>query len=87
MKTETETEACMLCETFSEALEEKVRARPYASLAMAFGAGYILGGGLRSRTTLSVVNLGFKLAMLPFVQDKLLNAVDVVLKEVLKKTR
>jgi len=86
MKTEkAELEACTRCEAF-EALSEKVRARPYASLAVAFGAGYILGGGLRSRTTMRMVKLGFQVAMLPFFQDKLLNAADVVLKEALKKT-
>ncbi|MCL2011361.1 MAG: hypothetical protein FWG75_01025 [Cystobacterineae bacterium] len=68
------------------ALRENVRMRPYASLALAFGAGYVLGGGLNSRMTVRVLGLGLKVAMLPFVQDKLLNAADVVLREALKKT-
>jgi hypothetical protein len=88
MKTDKDNpEACMTCEAFSGALREKIRARPYASLAVAFSAGYILGGGLNSRTTMRVLSLGFKVAMLPFVQDKLLNAADVVLKQALKKTK
>jgi hypothetical protein len=88
MKTDKDNpETCMACGALSGALSENVRARPYVSLAAAFGAGYVLGGGLNSRTTMRVLNLGFKVAMLPFVQDKLLNAADVVLKEALKKTR
>jgi len=84
MKTDKDkVKTCTAC----EALSENVRARPYASLAMAFGAGYILGGGLTSRTTARVLGLGLKVAMLPVVQDKLLSAADVVLKEALNKTR
>jgi len=78
---------CTPCETLGEAVRENVRTRPYASLAMAFGAGYILGGGLNSRMTMRVLSLGLKVAMLPMVQDKLLSAADVVLKEALKKNR
>lgn len=69
-----------------EGFIEHVRKRPYASLALALGTGYVLGGGLTSRTTVRLLGLGLKVAMLPFVQDKLLNAADVVLKEALKRT-
>ncbi|MCL2178370.1 MAG: hypothetical protein FWC28_05470 [Proteobacteria bacterium] len=70
---------------YTEALSENIRKRPYTSLALALGTGYVLGGGLTSRTTVRVLSLGLKLAMIPFVQDKLLNAADVVLREALKR--
>ena len=84
-KEDSEEKPCMACAAFSEALSENVRARPYASLAMALGAGYVLGGGLTSRTTVRVVTLGFKVAMLPFFQEKLLSVADAALKKALKK--
>jgi hypothetical protein len=86
-KSNTEMLSRPACEALGEVLSENVRARPYASLALALGAGYVLGGGLTSRTTGRILNLGLKIAMLPFVQNQLLNAADVVLKEALKKTR
>jgi predicted lysophospholipase L1 biosynthesis ABC-type transport system permease subunit len=82
-----DADSCAPCETLGEVFRENVRKRPYASLAMALGAGYILGGGLTSRTTVRAFGLGLKVAMLPFVQDRLLSAADVVLKKALKKTK
>jgi|GEM_PF-1351144 len=82
-----ERASCAACAALGEALSEKVQARPYASLAVALGAGYVLGGGLTSRMTVRVLALGLKVAMLPFVQDKLLSAANVVLKKALKKNK
>jgi len=46
-------------------LEARLRAavheHPVASVAVGFGVGYVLGGGLLSRKTLPVVGLGLRL--------------------------
>ena len=38
-----------------------VRERPYASIAIAFGIGYVLGGGLLSRTSSRLFSIGARL--------------------------
>ena len=45
---------------------EQVRKHPYQALLVAAGVGYILGGGLVSRLTLSVVRTGLRMGALPF---------------------
>ena len=57
-------------------LRGRVIRRPYGTLALAFGAGYLLGGGLFTATTARVVRLGMKFAALPLVKDELLNMAE-----------
>jgi hypothetical protein len=58
----------------SQALVEQVRQHPYQALLVAAGVGYILGGGLFSRLTLSVVRTGLRMGALPMVQRTLIGA-------------
>ena len=44
-------------------LTEQVEERPYATLGVAVGVGYVLGGGLRSRLTAVLLNAATRLAM------------------------
>jgi len=41
---------------------------PYRTLALAAGVGYVLGGGLFTPLTASIVRLGMRAAVLPMVQ-------------------
>ena len=41
-----------------------------------FGVGYLLGGGLFTRTTGRVVRLGLKIAAIPMVRDELLTLAE-----------
>jgi hypothetical protein len=43
--------------------QEQVEARPYGILAAAFGAGYLLGGGLPLRVLVFVGGVGMRMAM------------------------
>jgi ElaB/YqjD/DUF883 family membrane-anchored ribosome-binding protein len=43
-------------------LTEQVRRRPYSTLGVATGIGYVLGGGLRSRLTLVLLGSATRLA-------------------------
>jgi len=53
-------------------LRGRVERNPYGTLLAAAGIGYIIGGGLFSPLTASIVRLGVKLAALPFVKDELM---------------
>jgi hypothetical protein len=53
-------------------LKGRVHRHPYGMLAAAAGIGYLLGGGLFSPLTGRMVQLGIRLAALPFVKDELL---------------
>jgi len=57
----------------------RVRRHPYGMLATAAGVGYLLGGGLCSRTTVRLlgfaVRLGARLAALPVIGDALIGMV------------
>lgn len=57
-------------------LLEQVRQHPYQALLVAAGVGYILGGGLFTRLTLTVVQTGLRMGALPIVQRQLLGVVQ-----------
>lgn len=57
-------------------LLEQVREHPYQALLVAAGVGYILGGGLFTRLTLSAVQVGLRMGALPIVQRQLLGVVE-----------
>ena len=54
-------------------IQGRVDRHPYGMLLAAAGVGYVLGGGLFSRFTGSLVRLGFRVAALPFVKQELLH--------------
>lgn len=68
-------------------LTSKVEKSPYAMLAAALGAGYVVGGGLFSPTTARLFRLGIKLASVPVVQDKLLEYAEAALDGVLQQAK
>src|SRR5450432_3642241 len=48
---------------WSSALNAELKRRPVRTLAIALGAGYLLGGGLFSRLTLRLASLGLRFAV------------------------
>ncbi len=63
-------------------LKGRVDRNPYLMLAAAFGVGYVLGGGLFTRTTARVIRLGVRLAALPMVKDELLGMAEAAMRGV-----
>ncbi|WP_257455927.1 hypothetical protein [Archangium lipolyticum] len=63
-------------------LKGRVDRNPYLMLAAAFGVGYVLGGGLFTRTTGRVIRLGMRLAALPLVKDELLGMAEAAMRGV-----
>lgn len=68
-------------------LRGRLERHPYGTLAVAFGVGYLLGGGLFTPATARVVRMGMKLAALPLVKDELLNLAEAVVDDVLGGSR
>jgi len=60
-------------------LRGRLDRNPYGTLAVAFGVGYLLGGGLFTSTTARVVRMGMRLAAVPLVKDELLHLAEQVL--------
>jgi hypothetical protein len=60
----------------SSDLMSELEHRPFRTLALAAGAGYLLGGGLFSRLTLRAVSLGARVAIVATIASDLA-AVDV----------
>lgn len=67
-------------------LSQKVEQAPYAMVAGALAAGYVLGGGLFSSTTARLLRMGMKLAAIPQVRDRLLDVAESAIDGVLSKT-
>jgi hypothetical protein len=57
-------------------LKGRVERHPYGTLLAALGVGYVLGGGLFTPLTASLLRLGVRLAALPFVKDELLSMAE-----------
>ncbi len=53
------------------ALVDRVRARPYAVLALAMMAGYVAGGGLFSRLTRPLARAALGALLIPGVRERL----------------
>ena len=53
-------------------LSGRISRHPYQSLLIAAGVGYVLGGGLFTRFTYSVLRAGVRVATLPIVQREIL---------------
>lgn len=60
-------------------LRGRVERNPYLMVAAALGVGYVLGGGLFTRTTGRLLRLGVRLAALPMVKDELLGMAEAVM--------
>jgi hypothetical protein len=58
-------------------LTEKVEKHPYGAVAAALGVGYVIGGGLFTPTTVRLLQLGLKLASVPLVKNRLIDAAEV----------
>jgi hypothetical protein len=75
-------EAKRSIETVVEDLRERVEEQPLKTLAMALGAGYILGGGLftalTGRLLFGGLRIGVRLAALPLVRDELMGFVETI---------
>lgn len=63
-------------------LRGRVERNPYLMMAAAVGVGYILGGGLFTRTTGRLLRLGVRLAALPMVKDELLGIAEAAMRGV-----
>ncbi|OJH40004.1 hypothetical protein [Cystobacter ferrugineus] len=63
-------------------LAGRVQRNPYLMVAAALGVGYVLGGGLFTRTTGRLLRLGVRLAALPMVKDELLGIAEAALRGV-----
>jgi hypothetical protein len=72
-------------ESWSDALARQTEEHPFRSVAVALGAGYVLGGGLFSPLTARVagaaVRIGLRLAIVPFVTQSLVAAGETILAE------
>ena len=59
-----------------QALTSRVRARPWAAVGVAVGAGYLLGGGLFSRPTRWIARASVGLLALPSVRERVFGVVQ-----------
>jgi hypothetical protein len=60
-------------------LSGRVSRHPYQTLLIAAGVGYILGGGLFTRLSLTVLRIGVRVGAVPLVQRELLNVAEAVM--------
>jgi hypothetical protein len=68
-------------------LKGRVERNPYGTVAIALGAGYLLGGGLFTATTARLVRLGVKLAAVPIVRDQLLTLAESAIDGALDRSK
>ena len=68
-----------VAEAVHASLAEKVGENPYGMLAAAFAIGYVAGGGLFTKTTARMVQMGARLAMIPQVREPLLDMAEAAL--------
>jgi len=75
-------EARRSVESFAEDLRTRVQEEPVKTLAMALGAGYIVGGGLFSALTGRLLygglRIGLRVAALPLVREELLGLIETI---------
>ncbi|MEY3210782.1 MAG: hypothetical protein RIT28_1263 [Pseudomonadota bacterium] len=58
---------------------QRAMAHPYQTLLIAAGVGYVLGGGLFTRFTMSMLRAGVRMGALPLVRRALFDAAEVAL--------
>ncbi len=71
----------------SVGLTEKVEKNPYAMVAAALGLGYVVGGGLLTPTTMRLVRLGLKVASVGPVKNKLLDAAERFVEDLVEQKK
>jgi len=75
-------EARRSLQDLSEDLRTRVEEQPVKTLAIALGAGYIVGGGLFSALTARLIytglRIGLRVAALPLVREELLGLIDSI---------
>jgi hypothetical protein len=54
-----------------DVVTRELELRPFRTLALAVGGGYLLAGGLFSRLTFRLLSLGARLAILPVIASEL----------------
>ena len=64
---------------YAVTLSQRAMAHPYQTLLIAAGVGYVLGGGLFTRLTMSMLRAGVRMGVLPLVRRALLDAAEVAL--------
>ena len=66
---------------FGDALDvrRRVRRHPYAMMAAALSVGYVLGGGLFSRTTIRLLGVAGRVATLPIIRGELIGLAEAIL--------
>lgn len=84
---QAKAQAESVAEAVHEGLAEKVGENPYGMLAAAFAIGYVAGGGLFTKTTARMIQMGARLAMIPQVREPLLDMAEQALDGMLEKTR
>lgn len=60
-------------------LRGRVQRHPYAMMAAAVGVGYVLGGGLFSRTTARLLGLVGRVSTLPIVRSEIVALAEALL--------
>lgn len=60
-------------------LAGSIQRHPYRALLVAAGVGYVLGGGLFTRLTFTVLRAGMRVAAIPVVRRELLVAAESAL--------
>jgi hypothetical protein len=70
-----------------DGLAERVQDNPYGMIAAAFAVGYVAGGGLFTKTTARMIQMGARLMMIPQVREPLLDAAEAAVDSMLEKTR
>ena len=68
-------------------LQGRVEKNPYGMVGAAVAVGYLLGGGLFTRTTARLFRLGIKVAAVPLVRDELLSFAEDAIDGVLTRAR
>ncbi len=76
-QTQVRTTAADLGNAFD--VRRRVRRHPYAMVAAALGVGYVLGGGLFSRTTARLLGVAGRVAALPLIRGELIGLAEAVL--------
>jgi hypothetical protein len=75
-------EARRSLESLADDLRERVEEQPVKTLALALGAGYIVGGGLFTALTARLLygglRIGLRVAALPLVREELVGLIDSI---------
>ncbi len=81
---ETKEQAQSVAEAVTSSITDKVLENPYGMLAAAFAVGYVAGGGLFTKTTARMVQMGARLAMIPQVREPLLDMAEQAIDGILQ---